>query len=498
MSVGSKPMSILKQASRGAAFLRRFSHDRRGVTALTFALCAMLLLAVTFAAIDAARFSAARVELQDTLDSSILAAGLTNATDSATLNKVGGAYMTGQLKASPNLLNAKATFTPGTKSVSAVATADVDPIFMDLFTHSLVHIEVHSEVVRGQDQTLELAMVLDTTGSMKGTKIDTLKTASTSLVTKVLNGNTKGEAKIAIVPFANYVNVGIASRTASWAAVDADWNEPIYTAAYTPAPVCSKTTCTGSETYACTKSSTNDGVTTTTQTYCTRGTNCTTKTLNPCEIQATKPATTTYKSHVFSGCYGSPPYPQNVRDSDFARKYPGFLDLTCSTQVTPLTYNLTTLKNAISAISAKDETYIPAGLTWGLNMLSPQAPITDAAAYDTTGPNRKPRKVLLLMTDGANTKLMNAANGKHDKSPAKGARAAQADTWTAELCANIKAQKIEVYAVAFDIGSDTVSRDLVKSCATDAAHFYDAADSTALVAAFDAIASSLQALHISK
>jgi Flp pilus assembly protein TadG len=495
-------MSIVKWAATGAAFLRRFSRDRRGVTALTFALCAMLLLAVTFAAIDAARFSAARVELQDTLDSATLAAGVTNATDSATLNKVGGAYMTGQLKASPNLLNPKATFTPGTKSVSSVATADVDPIFMDLFTRSMVHLEVHSEVARGQDQTLELAMVLDTTGSMAGTKIATLQTASTSLVTKVLAGNTKGEAKIGIVPFANYVNMGVASRTQSWAQVDADHTDTIVTQApgKTSTPSCTVQQCSGKEKYSCTKTSTNDGVTTTTTGTCTRNIGCVNVKLNPCPGPVTTPATTTtsYKTYTFNGCYGSPPYPQNVRDSDTGRKYPGIMNKTCSKQVTPLTYNLATLKSAITALVAKDNTYIPAGLTWGFNMLSPQTPITDAAAYDTKGPNQRPRKVLLLMTDGANTKLMTAATGDHETDPPKGSRALQADTWTAELCTNIKAQKIEVYTVAFDIGSDTVARALVKNCATDAAHFYDAADSTDLIAAFDAIAASLQALHISK
>lgn len=487
-------MSIARQAGASARFLRRFGRDRRGVTALTFAICAMVLLGVTFAAIDAARFSAARVELQDTLDSAIIAAGVTNATDSATLNKVGGAYMIGQLKASPNLLNPKVTFTPGAKSVSAVATADVDPIFMDLFTHSLVHLEAHSEVVRGQDQTLELAMVLDTTGSMAGTKISTLKTAATSLITKVMNGNTKGEAKIGIVPFAQYVNMGVASRYETWANVPADGTTST-TTSQTTTPSCVKsTTCTGKQTYDC--STTNDGV------YiprtCTRNTGCTNVMYNPCPGPTTKLVTTT-TTVKFSGCYGSPPYPQNVRDSDIGRKYPGMMNKTCSAQVTPLSTDVATLKAAITAVSASGNTYIPAGLAWGFNMLSPQTPLTDAVAYDTTGPNRKPRKVLLLMTDGANTKLMRPANnGDHEGNPGAGARAVQADIWTTELCNNIKAQKIEVYAVAFDIGSDTVSRELVRKCATDDAHFYDAADSTALIAAFDAIGASLQALHISK
>ncbi len=364
---------------------------------------------------------------------------------------------------------------------------------MDLFTRSLVHIEVKSEVVRGQDQTLELAMVLDTTGSMDGTKIATLKTAATSLVTKVLAGNTKGEAKIGVVPFANYVNMGVASRYETWANVEADSSVPT-TKSVTTTPSCVKsTTCTGTQDYSC--PTTNDGVVT--PKTCTKKTGCTDVKYDPCPGPETK-LVTTYATRTFSGCYGSPPYPQNVRDSDLARKYPGMMNTTCAAQVTPLNYNVTTLKNAISGLTANGYTYIPAGLAWGFNMLSPQTPITDAAAYDTAGPNRKPRKVLLLMTDGANTRLMNTSTGDHNKAPASGARAVQADTWTKELCDNIKAQKIEIYSVAFDIGSDTIARDLVKNCATDAEHFYDAADSAALIAAFDAIAASLQALHLSK
>jgi Flp pilus assembly protein TadG len=492
-------MNIARLADAGVRFLRRFASDRRGVTALTFALSALLLLGVTFAAVDAARFSAARVDLQDTLDSATLAAGISNATDATTLNKVGNAYMDGQIKANPNLLNPKAIFTLGDKSVTSVATADVDPIFMGLFTHSLIHLEAHSQVVRGQDQTLELAMVLDTTGSMAGTKISTLKTAASSLITKVLNGNTKGEVKIGIVPFAQYVNMGVASRSQSWANVLADYStsKTTTTQTTTTTPSCVKSTSCATQTpYDC--STTNDGVVT--PKTCYRGSNCTNVMYNPCPGPVTTPGTTTTTTttYTFKGCYGSPPYPQNVRDSDLARKYPGMMNTTCSTQVTPLNYNATTLNSAITALSASGNTYIPAGLAWGFNMLSPQTPITDAAAYDTTGPNRKPRKVLLLMTDGANTKLMNATTGDHNSNPANGVRAVQADAWTTELCNNIKAQKIEVYSVAFDIGSDTVARDLVKNCATDAAHFYDAADSTALIAAFDAIAASLQALHISK
>src|SRR5690606_26047171 len=96
------------------------------------------------------------------------------------------------------------------------------------------------------------------------------------------------------------------------------------------------------------------------------------------------------------------------------------------------------VESAIKTLKAEGATYIPAGLAWGWNLLSPGAPFTEGAAYDPA--NRKPRKALVLMTDGANT-LEPKADGSHgSKTPSP-----LADKYTAELCENIKKQKIEVY-----------------------------------------------------
>ena len=83
-----------------------------------------------------------------------------------------------------------------------------------------------------------------------------------------------------------------------------------------------------------------------------------------------------------------------------------------------LTANRGQLTSAVATLQASGETYIPAGLAWGFNALSKATPLTEAGKYDRSGPNIKPRKVLVLMTDGQNTKLMNASNGRHDASPA--------------------------------------------------------------------------------
>ncbi len=84
--------------------------------------------------------------------------------------------------------------------------------------------------------------------------------------------------------------------------------------------------------------------------------------------------------------------------------------------------------------------------------------------------------------------------GIHDVSaiPAK-----EADTYTQELCNNIKDKNIEVYTVAFAITGNPDAMKLVQSCATDPAHFFNAADQTALLSAFSQIGKSIQNLRLS-
>jgi hypothetical protein len=102
---------------------------------------------------------------------------------------------------------------------------------------------------------------------------------------------------------------------------------------------------------------------------------------------------------------------------------------------------------------------------------------------------------MVLMTDGANSMALNAGDGSHYS--IGGAAPVQATQYTRELCDNIKAAKIEIFAVAFTI-ADPAAKTLVKYCASDSAHFYDAADTAALSEAFKSIADALQILHISK
>lgn len=78
----------------------------------------------------------------------------------------------------------------------------------------------------------------------------------------------------------------------------------------------------------------------------------------------------------------------------------------------------------------------------------------------------EPRRFILFMTDGENSK-------------------ASYDTETKKTCDDAKKKDIIIYSVAFM--APTVGQNLLKYCATDASHYFDANDNEQLVKAFKTI-----------
>lgn len=453
--------------------------------AILFALTALPLSVLVLGGIDMQRATSEKVKVQDALDAAALLAALSGQLADDELNAVGVAAFKAQLQGSGSYAKTfTATFSNGKDdSVVGVATAQVDTIILGLLSIDYFTVGAFTEVKRRQNEKLELALVLDTTGSMSGARLTSLKKAATNLV-NTLTADPKANVKIAVVPFAQYVNTGVARRNEPWMKVPADWVESVPSKCTTQTQ---KTTC-QTQSFSCVKY--NDGVPY--NSTCTKNVNCVTVKLNPPVTNCTKPSTINHKYH---GCTGSPAYPQNVSDSDPTRRYPGFLNMTCGSVITPLTTNMTTVKNAISALSAAGETYIPSGLAWGFNVISSPVPFTEAAPYGGGGVNSNPRKAIVLMTDGRNTKLLNKSNGRHDVNPV--GVATEANKYTEELCSNMKANKIDIYTVAFQVTDSTIKK-ILQECASNPSYYFDASDSAGLNKAFADISLSLRSLFISR
>ncbi|MGE0182659.1 MAG: hypothetical protein AB7F91_07320 [Parvularculaceae bacterium] len=193
---------------------------------------------------------------------------------------------------------------------------------------------------------------------------------------------------------------------------------------------------------------------------------------------------------AWKGCIGSRNYPYNTLDSDYAVfKLPGLNGAACPDSIMPLSNNAGDLDTKIASLKPGGWTYIPAGLTGGWMLLTPNAPFSEALTFETLHEKRG-TKALILMTDGENTRAPDYPTHNSTSEPL-------ANQLTEEICVNIKKQDIVIYTIAFDV-TDTVIKDILSGCATTTSHYFDAADSEALISAFASIANSLRNISLSK
>ena len=202
--------------ARGLA--KRFAGDVRGNVAMLFGLSLPVLILMTFGGVDIHRMSTVRVNLQDALDAAALAAARSPYTTNADLQRVGLAALKANLQAYPNvtLEEGQTSFVlTGDDVVVADARVQVKTLVANIFLppygqlmDDYLPVGSHSEVDRSS-RNLEVALVLDVTGSMSGQRILDLKQAAKELVDIVVQPvQTPYYSKLALVPYSMGVNLG--------------------------------------------------------------------------------------------------------------------------------------------------------------------------------------------------------------------------------------------------------------------------------------------------
>jgi Flp pilus assembly protein TadG len=393
----------------------------RGNVGVAFALTVIPLCAILGLAIDYLCASNLRSTLQAAADAAVLAAGAQGSDDDATLEATVALFMDANLTASAKaaLGSVRVTFTkPATIRVEAQAVSKNS--FLKLVGIDVTPVAVTSEAVMGNP--LEVALVLDNTGSMAGSKEAALRKAGRELVDTVMVD--QADVKVAVVPFSQYVNVGVGNGTAPWLAVTA-----------LPALV----------TWA----------------------GCVRSRPQPLDVSDRSPEI---------------PYPFLAQQSSLSRNY------FCPNPLTPLTAEKSVVMAAIdSMVMSSLSTYIPAGLMWGWNVLTPAPPFSEARAKGV-------RKAMVLMTDGANTATL-FPGGFHQPDP----NPAQTVNTMLTLCSNIKQAGIHLYTVAFAIsGADLPVIGQLRTCASDSGSAFTADDGTALIQVFRDITKQLKVLRLAR
>lgn len=161
--------------------------------------------------------------------------------------------------------------------------------------------------------------------------------------------------------------------------------------------------------------------------------------------------------------------------------------------IVPLTSDEDILLDAIDDMDyPRGNTLGNYGMVWGWRVLSSEYPFTEGVEYD----NEQWRKAVIMMTDGNNT--MNSNYSAYGSTSSHSVRVTQLNNRFLETCENMKEQGIIIYTVTFTSNISATTKGYYKSCATQESYYYDSPDPDDLVDIFGRIGRELSNLHITK
>lgn len=178
----------------------------------------------------------------------------------------------------------------------------------------------------------------------------------------------------------------------------------------------------------------------------------------------------------------------------------------CQTQpIVPLSTDYEGIKAKVRSLEANGTTNITEGVAWGWRVLSPGEPFTEGAAK-----NSKTRKVAIVLTDGSNvfgiqpTGLGSSYSSfgfAVDERLTVGAMTASSsnelmNVKTLAACTNAKADGIEIFTIRLEEPNLSTGM-MLKDCASGADHFFDAPSRSQLDEVFEQIRDRITRVRVS-
>lgn len=185
--------------------LGKFARDDAGNFIVMGALCAPLVLLAMGGAVDISNTFRQGTNLQSAVDAAALAVARRPADMRNDPKGVADAYFVANYESEVTL-----KLDVEVDKVVVEATVDVPTPFLSIMRTDTLPVTRKSEVTLAQN-TREIALVLDTTGSMSGKKLSDMKAAATRLVEDVVSSSeaSDSESSFALVPFSAMVNAGL-------------------------------------------------------------------------------------------------------------------------------------------------------------------------------------------------------------------------------------------------------------------------------------------------
>ncbi|MEM7640311.1 MAG: TadE/TadG family type IV pilus assembly protein [Pseudomonadota bacterium] len=448
---------------------RSIFKNTRGNAAVIFALCILPLVAILGSVVDLNRQLDYQKKLKNTVEVATISTArfaLSNDASDEDLERAAQAFFDEALESNSPLDMEHIKVERDGHVLNMRVSGEMPTLIMRVAGKTALPVESHAKAEFGHPVSAEIALVLDTSYSMRGARLKAVQSAAEDMIDSLVTAE-RDALKMSIVPFATYVNVGTDKRDEPWLSIEPELTT---TVRHCSIPDSWYETHCVRERFACSR----DGENRT----CLRW-NCLPGDLK----RAPETCETSTRSETWQGCVRSRKSPYNIRDSHYATHpimgHASDESHTCPTPIQALTNDRAELKATVSALKADQDTYLATGLIWGLRTLSKSEPFSEAQPY-ADPLSRHGRKALVLMSDGANTRSP-AADGAHSAENRK-----KADRITRSVCKAIKAQDIEIYTIAFEL-DDKDTKDLLRDCATRPTYFFDAENAAILAFAFATI-----------
>jgi Flp pilus assembly protein TadG len=454
-------------AGGAVARLRRLPdhlrRDERGNVSMIFAAMLVPVCAIIGMSVDLGHSLQVRTQVQAALDAAVLAGGRTyqitgsvSEAEEAARSHFQAALPPGVRAEAVNAVVDEASY-----SIELSGLASVDTTFLRILGKNAIPVSALSRAslaVGGSDKDLEVALMLDITGSMCSpcSKITDLKAAARDLIQIVVpDVQTEHQARVAIVPFSASVNPG-SYRTAV---------RGPNTSNTSSCPSGNSTS--GWHKYQCYKDTRNRDQ----------------------QVGRTNCVSERTGEHAFTDAAPSGP------STRVNAVYGG----TCPTSsVVPLTTSKDSLNAAIDGLQTGGWTAGQIGTAWAWYTLSPEwSGIWPSASQPAAYGSDEVYKIAVLMTDGLyNTEHSNfVRSGDQYGNP--NSPNGRSNEQALALCTAMKAKGITVYTVGFMLDDETATETL-SDCATSSAHAFVAEDGAELKETFREIAFQLSQLRLSK
>lgn len=480
---------------KAVRLLSSYIHDRSGGIVILFAFFIPVVIGIVGIAVDFASSNHVRQRLCSAIDASALA-GASASTNEAVIEAKIHAFFDVNYPEDTIGVPAAPVVNIMEDEVSVTASAVYYTTFATVIGKTEMNISCSTTVERDV-RGIEVALVLDVTGSMGDSNMAALRDATKSFVNILYEKTSSPESvKIGFVPYAATVNLGMVADDATY--VDSSALPPSVGFNYIQS----------------------------------MGELNTTVEWHGCVMARTPP----YDEQDVGVAVGGDwePYwwadpvalnPSDTNNNHWDTSLGGAMDVAWSQQNNRDTPNLgcpeynhiMPLTNDQSLLLSKLDNLIQwhrggtlgnLGMMWGVRLLSPEAPYTEGTEYEDS----RVQKVIVMMTDGNNQIwkkggiLTNSDYSAYGYVSASGPLGTNSRTTAMEIvnekfariCETAKTNGIKIYTVVFKSSASTETKAYYENCASKPENYKYAPSNADLITTFEEISEEISVLHITE